>query len=73
MSILDPIDESIYGGPAEKKVILAPQRVRCESRDKLGNQCGFEKGHELKPVDPDNVNHPRHGWAGRAPMIKSWT
>jgi len=73
MSILDSISETIYGDPAEKKIIVPhAERVRCQSRDENGNQCGFEKGHELKTVDPDNVNHPRHGWAGRTPMIKSW-
>ena len=78
MSILDSIDEGIWGVPAvkvEKKVETVSVelgRVRCPSRDEHGNQCGFEKGHELKPYDPDNVNHPRHGWAGRTPMIRSW-
>lgn len=74
MSILDSDSESIYGDPVETKKVIAPHsgRVRCESRDENGNQCGFEKGHELKAFDPDNVNHPRHGWAGRTPVIKSW-
>jgi hypothetical protein len=45
---------------------------RCQSTDKNGNQCGFDAGHELKASDPDNRNHPRHGWAGNPSMISPW-
>ena len=54
------------------KFLADMKTPRCQSTDKNGNQCGFEKGHELKPEHPDNYNHPRHGWAGKPPMIPSW-